>query len=128
MASIAKTHAGTEKSLAFLAGGETVVKLTGTGLGGRNQELALAAAPGISGLSETAVFSVGSDGTDGPTDAAGGIVDGETEGKLRALGLRTADVLQDNDSYHALEKVDGLIVTGATGTNVNDLAMVLICR
>ena len=128
MASIAKTHAGTEKSLAFLAGGETVVKLTGTGLGGRNQELALAAAPGISGLSETAVFSVGSDGTDGPTDAAGGIVDGETEEKLHALGLRTADVLQENDSYHALEKVDGLIVTGATGTNVNDLAMVLIRR
>ena len=128
LASIAKTHAGTEKSLAFLAGGETVVKLTGKGLGGRNQELALSAAPGISGLSETVVFSVGSDGTDGPTDAAGGIVDGETEEKLRALGIRTADVLQDNDSYHALEKVDGLIVTGATGTNVNDLAMVLIRR
>ena len=128
LASIAKTYAGTEKSLAFLAGGETVVKLTGKGLGGRNQELALAAAPGISGLKDTAVFSFGSDGTDGPTDAAGGMVDGETEGKLRALGLRTADVLQDNDSYHALEKVGGLIVTGATGTNVNDLAMVLIRR
>lgn len=128
LASIAKTYAGTEKSLAFLAGGETVVKLTGTGLGGRNQELALAAAPGIFGLKDTAVFSFGSDGTDGPTDAAGGIVDGETEGKLRALGIRTADVLQENDSYHALEKVGGLIVTGATGTNVNDLAMVLIRR
>lgn len=128
LASIAKTYAGTEKSLAFLAGGETVVKLTGTGLGGRNQELALAAAPGISGLRDTAVFSFGSDGTDGPTDAAGGMVDGETEGKLRARGIRTADVLQENDSYHALEKVDGLIVTGATGTNVNDLAMVLIRR
>ena len=128
LASIAKTHAGTEKSLAFLAGGETVVKLTGTGLGGRNQELALAAAPGIFGLKDTAVFSFGSDGTDGPTDAAGGMVDGETEEKLRALGIRTADVLQENDSYHALEKVGGLIVTGATGTNVNDLAMVLIRR
>ncbi len=128
LASIAKTHAGTEKSLAFLAGGETVVKLTGKGLGGRNQELALAAVPGISGLRDTAVFSFGSDGTDGPTDAAGGMVDGETEGKLRARGIRTADVLQENDSYHALEKVGGLIVTGATGTNVNDLAMVLIRR
>lgn len=126
LASIAKTHAGTEKSLAFLAGGETVVKLTGTGLGGRNQELALAAAPGISGLDNAAVFSFGSDGTDGPTDAAGGIVDGETEGKLRALGIRTADVLQENNSYHALEKVGSLIVTGATGTNVNDLAVVLL--
>ena len=128
LASIAKTHAGTETSLAFLAGGETVVKLTGKGLGGRNQELALSAAPGISGLRDTAVFSFGSDGTDGPTDAAGGYVDQDTEEKLRALGIRTADVLQDNDSYHALQKIDGLIVTGPTGTNVNDLAMVLIRR
>ena len=128
LASIAKTHAGTETSLAFLAGGETVVKLTGKGLGGRNQELALAAAPGISGLRDTAVFSFGSDGTDGPTDAAGGYVDQDTEEKLRALGIRTADVLQDNDSYHVLQKIDGLIVTGPTGTNVNDLAMVLIRR
>ena len=128
LASIAKTHAGTEKSLAFLAGGETVVKLTGKGLGGRNQELALSAALGISGLRDTAVFSFGSDGTDGPTDAAGGYVDQDTEEKLRALGIRTADVLQDNDSYHALQKIDGLIVTGPTGTNVNDLAMVLIRR
>ena len=128
LASIAKTHVGTEKSLAFLAGGETVVKLTGKGLGGRNQELALAAAPGISDLKDTAVFSIGSDGTDGPTDAAGGIVDGETEEKLRTLGISVSDILQDNDSYHALETVGGLIVTGATGTNVNDLAMVLIRR
>ena len=128
LASIAKTHAGTRKSLAFLAGGETVVKLTGKGLGGRNQELALAAASGISGLPDTAVFSFGSDGTDGPTDAAGGYVDGQTEEKLRALGLSVSDVLQDNDSYHALQKIGGLIVTGPTGTNVNDLAMVLIRR
>ncbi len=128
LASIAKTHAGTEKSLAFLAGGETVVKLTGNGLGGRNQEIALAAAPGISGLRETAVFSFGSDGTDGPTDAAGGYADQDTEKKLRALGISVPDVLQDNDAYHALGKVDGLIMTGPTGTNVNDLAMVLIRR
>ena len=128
LASIAKTHAGTEKSLAFLAGGETVVKLTGKGLGGRNQEIALAAAPGIAGLRETAVFSFGSDGTDGPTDAAGGYADQDTEEKLRALGISVADVLQDNDAYHALGKVDGLIMTGPTGTNVNDLAMVLIRR
>ena len=128
LASIAKTHAGTEKSLAFLAGGETVVKLTGKGLGGRNQEIALAAAPGIAGLRETAVFSFGSDGTDGPTDAAGGYADQDTEEKLRALGISVTDVLQDNDAYHALGKVDGLIMTGPTGTNVNDLAMVLIRR
>ena len=128
LASIAKTHADTRQSLAFLAGGETVVKLTGKGLGGRNQELALAAAPGISGLTDTAVFSFGSDGTDGPTDAAGGYVDQDTEETLRALGIRTQDVLQANDSYHALERVGGLIVTGPTGTNVNDLAMILIRR
>ena len=128
LASIAKTHAGTEKSLAFLAGGETVVKLTGKGLGGRNQEIALAAAPGIAGLRETAIFSFGSDGTDGPTDAAGGYADQDTEEKLRAFGISVPDVLQNNDAYHALGKVDGLIMTGPTGTNVNDLAMVLIRR
>ena len=128
LASIAATHRDTKTPLAFLAGGETVVKLTGKGLGGRNQELALAAAPGISGFADTAIFSVGSDGTDGPTDAAGGYVDGETEGKLRALGIRICDVLQDNDAYHALEKVGCLIHTGPTGTNVNDFSMVLIKR
>ena len=128
LASIAATHQDTKTPLAFLAGGETVVKLTGKGLGGRNQELALAAAPGISGLSDTAIFSVGSDGTDGPTDAAGGFVDGETEQKLSALGICVCDVLQNNDAYHALEKTGGLIITGPTGTNVNDFAMVLIKR
>ena len=77
---------------------------------------------------QRAIFSVGSDGTDGPTDAAGGYVDGETEGKLHALGISVSDVLQDNDAYHALEKTGGLIMTGPTGTNVNDFAMVLIKR
>ena len=128
LASIAATHQDTKTPLAFLAGGETVVKLMGKGLGGRNQELALAAAPGISGLSDTAIFSVGSDGTDGPTDAAGGCVDGETEEKLSSFGISVSDVLQDNDAYHALEKIGGLIITGPTGTNVNDFAMVLIKR
>ena len=128
LASIAATHQDTKTPLAFLAGGETVVKLTGHGLGGRNQELALAAAPGISGFADTAVFSVGSDGTDGPTDAAGGYVDGKTEEALQALSICVSDVLQDNDAYHALEKTGGLIITGPTGTNVNDFAMVLIKR
>ena len=128
LASIAATHQDTKTPLAFLAGGETVVKLTGKGLGGRNQELALAAAPGISGFADTAIFSVSSDGTDGPTDAAGGFVDGETEQKLSALGICVCDVLQNNDAYHALEKTGGLIITGPTGTNVNDFAMVLIKR
>ena len=126
LASILKSHADGDKSLAFIAGGETVVHLTGHGLGGRNQELALAACEGIAGLSGAAVFSVGSDGTDGPTDAAGGYVDGDTLAALKAAGLDLYAVLQDNDAYHALGTVGGLIVTGPTGTNVNDVAVALI--
>ena len=126
LASIVKTHYGCGKKLAFLAGGETVVQLTGHGKGGRNQELALAAAPGIEGLEGTCVFSVGSDGTDGPTDAAGGYVDWRTATILRNQGIRIFDVLKDNDAYHALEKTGGLIVTGPTGTNVNDVSVVLL--
>nr|WP_201754715.1 glycerate kinase [Pseudoflavonifractor sp. 60] len=126
LASIACTHQGQGKKLAFLAGGETVVKLTGSGKGGRNQELALSAAQGIDGLVNVLVFSLGSDGTDGPTDAAGGIVDGQTAPRLRAQGLSIHQVLEDNDAYHALAKADGLIVTGPTGTNVNDVAVVLV--
>ncbi len=114
------------KNIAFIAGGETVVKLTGKGKGGRNQELALAAAEHIAGLTGAAVFSVGSDGTDGPTDAAGGYVDYETAGQLRMQGLEIPDVLADNDAYHTLKAVDGLIVTGPTGTNVNDVAVALL--
>ena len=125
LADIARTHAGRGQATAYLAGGETVVRLTGHGLGGRNQELALAAAPGLAGL-PAAVFSVGSDGTDGPTDAAGGYVDGDTAAALAARGLDAGAVLADNDAYHALQAVDGLIVTGPTGTNVNDVAVVLV--
>ena len=128
LAAIAKSHQESEKSLAFLAGGETVVHLTGTGMGGRNQELALAAAQGIAGLSDTAVFSVGSDGTDGPTDAAGGYCDGTTKEALQKQGIDIYQVLRQNDADHALEKSGGLIITGATGTNVNDVAVVLIKR
>lgn len=126
LANIAQYHHGGGRKLAFLAGGETVVQLTGGGLGGRNQELALAAAPGIAGLSGAAVFSLGSDGTDGPTDAAGGYVDGSTAQALGEQGVDIFAVLKDNDSYHALEKTGGLIKTGPTGTNVNDIAAVLI--
>ena len=125
LGAIARTHAGQGKKLAFIAGGETVVHLTGKGLGGRNQELALAAAPALAGQN-AAVFSVGSDGTDGPTDAAGGYVDGDTAAALAAAGRNVFDTLQNNDAYHALQAVEGLIITGATGTNVNDVAVVLI--
>ena len=126
LASVLRTHAGCGKKLAFLAGGETVVRLTGHGLGGRNQELALAAAPGLEGLGRACVFSVGSDGTDGPTDAAGGYADQDTMDALRNAGLDIFRVLQENDAYHALQAVDGLIVTGPTGTNVNDVAVALL--
>ena len=126
LSAILKSHAGCGRALAFIAGGETVVRLTGNGLGGRNQELALAACEGIAGLAEAAVFSVGSDGTDGPTDAAGGFVDGESFEKLKAAGLELHAVLGNNDSYHALEAIDGLIVTGPTGTNVNDVSVALL--
>ncbi len=126
MASILRTHAGDGKKLAFLAGGETVVRLTGSGKGGRNQELALAAAEGISGLSNAALFSVGSDGTDGPTDAAGGFVDGATRQRLLEEGIHIDQVLLNNDAYHALQRTDGLIFTGPTGTNVNDVTVGLV--
>jgi len=126
LASIARSHQGQGGKLAFLAGGETVVKLTGSGKGGRNQELALSAAQGIEGLDHVLIFSLGSDGTDGPTDAAGGIVDGGTAAALREQGLSIHQVLENNDAYHALAKADGLIVTGPTGTNVNDVAVALI--
>ena len=126
LASVVRTHAADGKKLAFLAGGETVVRLTGSGRGGRNQELALAAAGGIAGIPGAAVFSLGSDGTDGPTDAAGGYVDHETAAQLKALGVDIYRVLENNDAYHALEKTGGLLITGPTGTNVNDVAVALV--
>ena len=126
LGSVVRTHAGGGRKLAYIAGGETVVHLTGKGLGGRNQELALAAAPALAGLKHCCVFSVGSDGTDGPTDAAGGYVDGETEAAFRAAGRDVYRTLAANDAYHALQAVGGLIRTGATGTNVNDVAVALV--
>ena len=126
LANIAQFHVNDGKDLAFIAGGETVVHLTGKGKGGRNQELALSAAAGIDGMENVAVFSLGSDGTDGPTDAAGGWVDGTTAARLREQGVQIYDVLKDNDAYNALKKVDGLIITGPTGTNVNDVSVLLI--
>ena len=80
---------------------------------------------GIRGLDNVVIFAISSDGTDGPTDAAGGIVDGRTAEKLEALGISCEEVLKNNDSYHALDKIGGLIKTGATGTNVNDIAVIL---
>jgi hydroxypyruvate reductase len=125
LASIARYHSPHSQPLAFIVGGETVVRLCeNPGKGGRNQEIALSAAHGIAGLSNVVVFSVGSDGTDGPTDAAGGFVTGETWDALVQKGLTHS--LEKNDAYHALEAVGGLIKTGPTGTNVNDLSVILL--
>ena len=111
---------------ALIAGGETVVELTGNGLGGRNQELALAASEVIKGIEGIVIASAGSDGTDGPTDAAGGIADGSTAEILEKQGISISQVLKENDAYHALKCCDGLLITGPTGTNVNDVVTVLI--
>lgn len=114
------------RPLAFVAGGETVVKLKGRGKGGRCQEMALSAALGIGDLEDVAFAAVGSDGTDGPTDAAGGIVDGQTVRRIKKKGMKAQDLLDDNDAYHALSASGDLIITGPTGTNVNDLLLLLI--
>ncbi len=126
LASIAQFHRPRGEKLAFIAGGETVVQLVGAGLGGRNQEIALAGAVGIDGLENVAIFSVGSDGTDGPTDAAGGYCDSDTVKTLAEQGINVATMLANNNAYHALKACDGLIITGPTGTNVNDVAVVLM--
>ena len=126
LGAIAVSHQRENRSVAYIAGGETVVHLQGSGKGGRNQELALAAGIALQGLTDTAVFSVGSDGTDGPTDAAGGYADQDS---IPASLLPEAKhSLENNDAYHFLEKTGGLIKTGATGTNVNDVAVLLIRR
>ena len=125
LGTILKSHEKDGKKLAFIAGGETVVHLKGKGKGGRNQELALAAAPHIVNMN-AAFFSFGSDGTDGPTDAAGGYVDGNTVTLLKEKGLDVHEALANNDAYHALQAADGLIMTGPTGTNVNDVAVALL--
>ena len=131
LASIAKTIQKDGLPLkppcAVICGGETIVHITGKGKGGRNQELALSAAEGISGMEGVIVAAVGSDGTDGPTDAAGGIVDGSTKTILAEKGISISSVLAENDSNCALAEANALIVTGPTGTNVNDLYL-LLCK
>lgn len=128
LASIAADHQEEAGSVAYIAGGETVVHVKGRGKGGRNQELALSAALGIETCRDTCVFSLGSDGTDGPTDAAGGMVDERTAALLRQKGIDPVAALDDNDAYPALKAAGGLIITGPTGTNVNDVSVLLIRR
>ncbi|MEE9425008.1 MAG: DUF4147 domain-containing protein [Methylococcales bacterium] len=114
---------------ALVAGGETTVKIVGKGLGGRNQEFALAFALAANqiGLAPRWIFlSGGTDGRDGPTDAAGAIVDSDTLSKIIAAGGNAANYLDNNDSYHALKLANNLLITGATGTNVADLQVLLL--
>ena len=114
------------KPAAVIFGGETVVHVKGNGMGGRNQELALSAAIALEGLEGVVLCSVGTDGTDGPTDAAGGVVDGKTATILKEMGEDPLEYLESNDSYNALKKAGALLKTGPTGTNVNDLIIGLI--
>jgi hydroxypyruvate reductase len=110
----------------LVAGGETTVRVRGNGLGGRNQELALAAALTGEGREGWALLCAGTDGTDGPTDAAGAVVDGQTLAVARAHGLSPERALEDNDSSPLLDAAGALLRTGPTGTNVMDLALVLL--
>ncbi len=109
-----------------IAGGETTVTVRGAGKGGRNQELVLAGAMDISGWDGIVLFSGGTDGTDGPTDAAGAVADGETVARADAAGRPAAEYLENNDAYHFFEALGDLVITGPTGTNVADVALVLV--
>ncbi|MFC1511955.1 glycerate kinase, partial [Candidatus Latescibacterota bacterium] len=110
----------------IIGGGETTVTIRGTGMGGRNQEMALAAAMWLDGKKNVAFLSGGTDGTDGPTDAAGGVVDGDTVARLTEKGLSAEAYIANNDSYNCLKAVNGLIMTGPTGTNVMDIQILLV--
>lgn len=126
LATLAKENKDTGEPLAFIFGGETVVRLKGNGKGGRNQEIALSASCYIEDIDNCVIFSVGSDGTDGPTDSAGGICDHTTAQKIAKYGKSATEYLKNNDSYTALGLASDLIITGPTGTNVNDLMVLLI--
>ncbi len=109
----------------FVWGGETTVTVRGSGRGGRNQELALAAALALEGAGPFLLMALATDGTDGPTEAAGGLIDGGTVARIRAAGLDPWACLEANDAYTALQASGDLLITGPTGTNVNDLLVIL---
>jgi glycerate-2-kinase len=109
-----------------VAGGETTVTVTGEGTGGRNQELVLAATPKLAGSNGVVLASLSTDGVDGPTDAAGAIADGDTLAKAARMGLVPEDFLSANDSYNFFSKLGDLILTGPTGTNVNDITVLVL--
>jgi hydroxypyruvate reductase len=134
---VALVHAGIAKEIlrsghplsppaCVLSGGETTVTITGQGLGGRNQEFVLASAMGLNSQEGIVVLSAGTDGTDGPTDAAGAVADSQTIRRAEALDLNPVDSLRNNDAYHFFEKLGDLIMTGPTNTNVMDLRILLV--
>ena len=134
---VAKVHAAIAKEIkstgnpikvpaCVLSGGETTVTIKGKGLGGRNQEFVLATGLDLDGWDQIVALSAGTDGTDGPTDAAGAIADGTMVQKAKKKGLDPWDYLVNNDSYHFFEKMDDLLKTGPTNTNVMDLRIILI--
>lgn len=114
------------KPAAIVVGGETTVTVTGSGIGGRNQEIALSASIKIEGMNGVVIASISTDGVDGPTDAAGAIVDGETATRAQQLNLNALEYLKNNDSYTFFSKIGDLIFTGPTGTNVNDLSVIVV--
>jgi hydroxypyruvate reductase len=129
-AAIAKEIAATDRPIArpacVIAGGETTVTVRGNGKGGRNQELVLAAAIEIARMHKVLVLSGGTDGTDGPTDAAGAIADGTTLPRANERGMEARTFLANNDAYHFFAPLGDLLITGPTGTNVNDVMVMLV--
>jgi glycerate-2-kinase len=123
---INETSPDKDGPLCLISGGETTVTVDGDGLGGRNMELALAFAMASEGREGITLLSAGTDGTDGPTDAAGAIVDGQTVARAKGMGIDPADYLKRHDSYNFFRKVGGLLITGPTGTNVMDIQLILI--
>ena len=120
------TNDASTSSTVLLSGGETTVTIAGAGRGGRNQEFVLAAALEIDGIEGITVCSVGTDGIDGSTDAAGAIADGYTVDRAAATGISARGRLDDNDSHAVFAALDDLVLTGPTDTNVMDLRLVLV--
>lgn len=121
-----RTHAQPVRPpVCVISGGETTVTMRngGQGKGGRNQEFALAAAIDVAGLEDILILSAGTDGTDGPTDAAGAVADGTTVARARS---KASEALRDHDAYPLFEELADLITTGSTGTNVMDLHLILV--
>jgi glycerate 2-kinase len=124
----AREAAAADAPTAFIAGGETTVTVRGPGRGGRNQEVALAAAMEMDAIVGVAFGALATDGVDGPTDAAGAVVDGQTVGRIREAGIDAGAALADNNAYATLDRAGALVRTGATGTNVMDLCILLAGR